>query len=55
MGIEKLMELERELNDSYTENLTINTDSDNPHFRDVLRMVGNRRLSLFLRRQMRLN
>lgn len=55
MGIERLMELERELNDSYTENLTINTDEGNPHFRDVLRMVCNRALSLSLRRQMRIN
>lgn len=55
MGMQKLMELERELNNSYTENLTINTGEGNPHFRDVLRMVGNRVLSLSLRKQMRLN
>ena len=55
MGIDKLMELERELDDSYTENLTINTDSSNPHLKGVLSMLGNRNLSLSLRKQMRMN
>ena len=55
MGINRLMELERELDDSYTENLSINTDSSNPHIKGVLSMLGNRNLSLSLRRQMRFN
>lgn len=43
--------LERELDGSYTENLSINRDSSNPHFRDVLEMLGDRVLSLSLRKQ----
>jgi hypothetical protein len=55
MGMQKLMSLERELGSTYTENVTINTDSSNPHLKDVLSMVANRILSLSLRKQMRLN
>jgi hypothetical protein len=55
MGIRKLTDLERELNGSYTENLSINTDSSNPCIRDVLRMLGDRALSLSLRRHISLN
>jgi hypothetical protein len=55
MGIQKLMSLERELDLTYTENVTINTDSSNPHHKEVLSMVGNRLLSLSLRKQMNLS
>jgi hypothetical protein len=47
----RLTSLERELNGSYTENLSINRDSSNPHFRDVLEMLGDRILSLSLRKR----
>ncbi len=55
MGIKKLTDLERELSSSYTENLSINTDSSNPCIRDVLRMLGDRTLSISLRRHIMLN
>ncbi len=51
MGTKKLTTLERELSGSYTENLSINTNSSNPCIRDALKMLGNRTLSLSLRRQ----
>lgn len=55
MVIKKLIRLERELDSSYTENLSINRDSSNPCMKDVLRMLGDRTLSLSLRRHIRLN
>ena len=55
MGIRKLMDIEKEFGHSYTENLTINMGSSNPHLKEVLAMVGDRILSLSLRRQMRIN
>jgi hypothetical protein len=55
MGIKKITDLERELSSSYTENLSINKDSSDPCIKDVLRMLGDRALSLSLRRHIRLN
>lgn len=50
MGKEKLVRLERELSHSYTESLSINTDSRNPHLKEVLIMLADRALSLSLRK-----
>jgi hypothetical protein len=55
MGIKKLMNLERELSRSWTEHVRINRDATNPHIGEVLRMLGNRTLSLSLRKQLRMN
>jgi hypothetical protein len=55
MGKKKIESLERELGLSWTENLSINTGSDNPHYDDVLGMVEDRNLSLSLRRELRMN
>ena len=51
MGIERLASLERELNSSYTENITFSRDPDHPHMKDVLEMLEDRILSLSLRKQ----
>jgi hypothetical protein len=55
MGIKKLNRLERELDQSYSENISINRDTNNPHKKDVLDMLGNRILSLSLRRLINTN
>lgn len=51
MGNEELTSLERELFRSYTENISFSKDPENPHMKDVLEMVGDRILSLSLRKQ----
>jgi hypothetical protein len=51
MGIERLASLERELNSSYTESISFSMESSSPHIRDALEMLGDRILSLSLRKQ----
>jgi hypothetical protein len=55
MGTKSIRNLEREFGHSYTESISINTGDSNPHRKDALEMVGNRTLSLSLRRQLRMN
>ncbi len=53
MSVKRLSELERELSESYTENLTINTTDDNPHLKETLSVVGNSAVSRVLWAQLR--
>ena len=55
MGVKNIVVLEREFGLSWTENLSINTGSSNPHFRDVKNMVMDRDLSLSLRKSLNMN
>jgi hypothetical protein len=50
MGRKTIKELERELSFSYTENLKLNRDSANPVVKEVIHMLGDRALSLSLRK-----
>lgn len=55
MGVKSIAALEKEFGTSWTENLSINTSTDNPHFRDARTMVRNRNLSLSLRKSLNMN
>ncbi len=55
MRARKIASIEREFGFSYTENISINTSSTNPHFRDVRDMVENRNLSLSLRKSLNMS
>ena len=55
MAEKALEKLERELDRTWTESLSINTESNHPLIREVRTMVENRNLSISLRKQLRMN
>lgn len=54
MLLEKLANLERMLGNSYNENLRIRLKKDSPHYKEIMDMVGNRKISMEIKKLLNL-